>query len=316
MSGVIDARPTLLLILGPTGSGKSDLAHRVALAAGGEIVSADAFAVYRGFDVGTDKPDASRRAEVKYHLLDSAEPSEPFTAGRWAREAREAVEAIVARGRLPIVCGGTGFYVSALMENLPPADPREAALRPALDAWSAAHPEAARRMLELADPVSAARIPRGNRRYMLRALEILLSSGSRASERARGRDRWAARWRTVRVGILREREDLYARIAARVRRMLDSGWREEVGRLLETGIPLDSNAFRAIGYREVAAWLQSLTDREETERKIVAATRQLARRQRTWLAREPGILWLTPEEALDRTVALLAREEAERGRPA
>src|SRR5262249_12283591 len=128
VSGVIDARPTLLLILGPTGSGKSDLAHRVALAAGGEIVSADAFAVYRGFDVGTDKPDASRRAEVKYHLLDSAEPSEPFTAGRWAREALEAVEAIVARGRLPIVCGGTGFYVSALMENLPPADPREAAL--------------------------------------------------------------------------------------------------------------------------------------------------------------------------------------------
>jgi tRNA dimethylallyltransferase len=313
---VSNSRPALLLVLGPTGSGKSDLAHRVALAAGGEIVSADAFAIYRGLDVGTDKPDPSKRAEVRYHLLDSAEPSEPYTAGRWAREAREAVEAIAARGRLPIVCGGTGFYVSALMESLPPADPRETELRPTLDAWSKTHPQAARRMLEVADPVSAARIPPGNRRYMLRALEILLATGTRASERARGRDRWARRWRTVRVGVVREREDLYARIAARVRRMLDSGWREEVGRLLGAGIPLDSNAFRAIGYREVATWLQGLTDREETEKRIVAATRQLARRQRIWLAREPGILWLTPEEALARTVALLARGEAERGRSA
>jgi tRNA dimethylallyltransferase len=300
----------LLLVLGPTGSGKSELAHRVAVEAGGEIVSADAFAIYRGFDVGTDKPDRIRRQEVPYHLVDSVDSSDAYTAGRWAREARLAIDGITARGRLPIVCGGTGFYVSALLESLPPADPLERALRPALAAWSAHRPAAPRRILEILDPVSAARIPAANRRYALRALEILFATGTRPSERPRGQDRWARRWRTVRVGLLRDPEDLYARIAARVRRMLESGWREEVGRLLETGVPLESNAFRAIGYREVAAWVRGDAERDETERKIVTATRQLAKRQRTWLAREPGIVWLRPAEAFDGTLALLARAEA------
>ena len=304
------ARPPLLVVLGPTGSGKTDLAHQVALRTGGEIVSADAFAVYRGFDVGTDKPERARREEVRYHLVDAADPGEPFTAGRWARQAREAIEGIAQRSALPIVCGGTGFYVSALLDSLPPSDPRESALRVPLAAWAQARPASARRMLELLDPASAARIPEANRRYTLRALEILLASGQRASGRPRGSDGWTERWRVVRVGLLRERDDLYARIAARVRQMLEAGWREEVSRLLEAGVPLGSNAFRAIGYREVAAWTQGLADRAETERKIVTATRQLAKRQKTWLAREPGIVWLRPADALERTLALLARDDA------
>jgi tRNA dimethylallyltransferase len=307
------ARPPLLVVIGPTGSGKSELAHAVALRAGGEIVSADAFAVYRGFDVGTDKPDGAHRGDVRYHMVDVASPGEPFSAGRWAREARTAIEGIARRRRLPIVCGGTGFYVSALLESLPPSDPLEPVLRPVLARWAWAHPETARRLLEVNDPVSAAKIPPRNRRYLLRALEILIATGQRASQRARGRDRWSHDWRVLRVGILRNREDLYARIAARVRRMLENGWREEVGRLLEAGVSLESNAFRAIGYRDVAGWLQGRTSREETERTIVTATRQLAKRQKTWLGREPGITWFRETDALAGTLALLAEADAQRG---
>lgn len=308
-----DERPALLVILGPTGSGKSELAHAVALRAGGEIVSADAFAVYRGLDLGTDKPDAAQRAQVRYHLVDVASPEEPFSAGRWAREARRTIDEIAARDHLPIVCGGTGFYVSALLESLPPADPGEILLRAPLARWAESHPDAARRLLEVNDPASAARIPAGNVRYTLRALEILFATGQRASARARGVDGWSRGWRVLRVGLLRGREDLYARIAARVRRMLECGWREEVARLLEAGVSLDANAFRAIGYREVADWVQGRSDAAETERKIVTATRQLAKRQKTWLARDPEILWVAPVNALAETLSLLARAEAQRG---
>ncbi len=305
--------PLLLVVLGPTGSGKSELAHQVAIRTGGEIVSADAFAVYRGFDVGTDKPDAEHRREVRYHMIDLADPDEPFSAGRWARQGRGVIEEIAGRGRLPIVCGGTGFYISALLESLPPSDPRETSLRGPLSRWAASRPDLARRLLEINDPVSAAKIPRGNVRYTLRALEVLLASGRRVSERLRGQDRWSQRWRVRRVGILRDREDLYARIAARVRRMLENGWREEVGRLLEAGVSPQSNSFRAIGYREVADLVEGRIDAAEAERKIVTATRQLAKRQRTWLAREPDVLWIEATDALAETLALLARGGAQRG---
>ena len=119
-----DNRPPLLVVLGETGAGKSAAAHRVAVELGGEIISADAFAVYRGFDIGTAKPTAEERRQVPYHLIDVADPAETFSAGRWAREARSVIEDIAARGRLPIVCGGSGFYIEALLRGLPPGEAR------------------------------------------------------------------------------------------------------------------------------------------------------------------------------------------------
>ena len=288
----------LLVVLGPTGAGKSAVAHEVALSCKGEIVSADAFAVYRGFDIGTAKPTPRERREVPYHLLDVAGPSETFSAGRWAREARAAVEEITRRGRLAIVCGGSGFYIEALLQGLPPGDPPHPALRSALARWGRSRPSAARRFLEINDPISAARIPAGNLRYALRAIEVLLATGIPASARMRAGDGWAARFRIIRLGVAPSREDLYARIEARVRRMLDAGWDAEVRRLLANGVSLEANGFQAIGYREVAEWVSGRSDREETERRIVAATRALARRQRTWFAREHAIEWVSPEGAL------------------
>ena len=308
----IERPPTLLVILGPTASGKSDLAHEVALARSGEIVSADAFTVYRGLDAGTAKPPPERRAEVRYWGIDVAAPGESYSAGRWARDAKVWIDDIARRGKLPIVCGGSGFYISALLEGLPPGDATDPALRSALAAWGRARPEAAHRFLEVNDPLSARRIPPANLRYTLRALEILLTTGSRASERPRPGGGWTARWRIVKIGIQPGREDLYARIATRVAWMLDAGWGVEVRRLLEEEVPVDSQAFQAIGYREVAEWVQGRAERRETEEKIVAATRQLAKRQRTWFARESGVEWLSPERALAATLARVDGDETER----
>jgi tRNA dimethylallyltransferase len=312
---VVIRRPALLVVLGSTGVGKSALAHGIALARNGEIVSADAFAVYRGFDIGTAKPMPEERREVRYHLIDVADPSETYSAGRWAREARAAVEEISRRGRLPIICGGSGFYIEALLMGLPAGEVTDPALRAALVRWGRSNPEDARRLLEVNDPVSASKIPPGNLRYTLRAVEILLSTGGPASARKRPDDGWVSRWRVVKLGLSLSREDLYARIAARVRRMLDAGWDAEVRRLLASGVSPEANGFGAIGYREVAEWVSGRSTREETEKKIVAATRALAKRQRTWFAREPAVEWVRPEEslalALDRLDAGESGKEAE-----
>jgi tRNA dimethylallyltransferase len=293
-------------VLGPTGAGKSEFAHEVARSRGGEIVSADAFAVYRGLDVGTDKPSPERRRQVPYHLIDVADPDETYSAGRWQHEARATIEDITARRRLAIVCGGSGFYIQALLEGLPPGEARDPQLRAALTRWGSRNPAGARRLLAVNDAAAAGRIAPGNLRYVLRALEVLLVTGRRPSARLPGGDTWASQYRVTKVGVSRAREDLYARIARRVREMLEAGWEEEVGRLLAEGYSSGANAFGAIGYRELAdAVLSGHADALEVERKIVTATRQLARRQATWFRRERDVVWMEPEGALARTLALL-----------
>jgi tRNA dimethylallyltransferase len=301
--------PVLLVVLGPTGAGKTELAHSVAVQRGGEIVSADAFAVYRGFDVGTAKPPARARAEIPYHMLDVAEPGEAYSAGRWAAQARSIVESIAARGGLPIVCGGSGFYLSALLDGLPPGALHDARLRGGLMEWAERRgPQKVHRVLSRNDPISAERIPVGNVRYALRALEIVFLTGQPASSRRPGPQAWSHRFHVIRVGLRLDRAQLHVRIRDRVRGMLDAGWGEEVRGLLDAGIPVSSNSFQAIGYREVAEWVLGHISKEEAEEKIVKATRGLARRQATWFARERDVHWIRPEEAFAATLALL--EEA------
>ncbi len=301
-----DRRPPLVALFGPTGAGKSAVAHAAALAVGGEIVSADAFAVYRGMDIGTDKPSPDARREVPHHLLDVADPDEAFSAGRWAAEARRAVDDVVSRRRVPIVVGGSGFYLSALLDGLPEGPTRDERVREGLHEWALTRGgQAAHRMLAVNDPVSAARIPPGNLRYVLRALEILLSTGAAASARSAPEDPWARRLRVIRVHLRPDPAALGVRIEARVRRMLDAGWGEEVRRLLDSGLSVESNSFQAIGYREVAEWVLGRISREQAETAIVKATRSLAKRQATWSRREKDARRVEPEEALDVILALV-----------
>jgi tRNA dimethylallyltransferase len=298
-------RPPLLVLIGPTASGKSELAHAVALSRGGEIVSADAYTVYRGLDVGTAKPAPDRRREVRYHMLDVAEPDEAYSAGRFALEARRAVENCTERGSLPIVCGGSGFYVAALLGGLPPGEVRDEAVRAGLSRWARRRGrEAAHRFLAVNDPVSARKIPPANLKYTLRALEILLSTGEPASHRAPEGDAWAAQFRVVKIGLRLTAAQRHARIEDRVRRMLDEGWDQEVRRLLDNGLSWDSNSFQAIGYREVAEWVLGRISKREAQERIVAATRGLAKRQKTWFARERDVHWVAPDEAPETVFAL------------
>ena len=307
--------PPLLILAGPTGSGKSRLALEVAEKLDGEIVSADAFAVYRGLDIGTDKPPAAWRERVPHHLIDVADPVERYSAGRFAREAPAAIEAIRRRGRLPIVAGGTHFYIRALVFGLFPEPPRDAAVRERLEAaWRRDPPALFARLSEI-DPASAERIGPHDRQRILRALEVFETSGTTLSSH------WEAHRRHPRYRPLlavpdRARRELYVRIDRRVETMFSSGFEAEVRGLLEDGVPPTAHALKAIGYREIVAHLDGRWDLAEAEERTKTASRHLAKRQLTWLrhSTEGRVVWVPPPEAGGAdTIAALWRHHVEEG---
>jgi tRNA dimethylallyltransferase len=282
-------------VVGPTASGKTELAVSLCERLGGEIVSADSVQVYRYFELGTGKPSAEERARAPHHLIDLFEPSEHCDVARWALLADEAIAAIRARGRVPIVCGGTFLWVRALIYGLaaaPPADEtirqrhREIAER---DGRAALHAELAR-----VDPISAARLAPNDLVRVSRALEVRELSGIPLSqwqaEHGFAKPRLAARL----LGVARERDELDQRIRRRAEAMFAAGWLEEVRALRERGYG-ESRAMGSVGYRQVnealasgaAIELPALID------AVVRATRVFARRQRTWLRDQP-VEWLAP----------------------
>ena len=289
--------PPLLVILGPTASGKTSLGLEVAETWGGEIVSADAFAVYRGLDIGTDKPSLEERRRVRHHLVDVADPKERFSAGAFTDQASAAIDDITGRGLMAVVVGGTLFYIRALLEGLFPAPPRDATIGARLAAEWRQDPSTLFRKLQEVDDEAARRIGPHDRQRVLRALEVYERTGEPITSHWR-RHQTAPKFTPLLVAPRRSRSALYARIDARVERLFASGLVEEVERILASSVPVDAHALRAIGYRQVVDLLQETCSLEAAIENTKRASRKFAKRQLTWLRglREGTLHWVPPVE--------------------
>jgi tRNA dimethylallyltransferase len=296
--------PRIVVIVGPTASGKTALALELVSAVrerGGdaEIVSADSQQVYRGMDIGTAKAAHAERARVAHHLIDVVSPSEEMTAARFVALADAAIAGIAARGHHPIVAGGTGLYVRALLHGLFEGPPADAALRARLEREGAA---ALHARLSQVDPVAAARIDAGDLRRIVRALEVFELTGTPISAHQRAHDirRAPRRYPARVVGLDPPRAELRRRIDERVQAMLAGGLIEETRGLAAAGHDLSRRAFDAIGYREVRAHLSGELAREALAPAIAAATRRFARRQLAWFRSEPEVAWYNAPDSVDR----------------
>lgn len=291
----------ILAIVGPTATGKSALGMALAERLCGEIINADALQVYRGFDIGTAKPGAAERARVPHHLIDILEPHEPYSAGEFARRARETIAEIEARGRLPIVVGGSGLYLRALFQGISPMPPGDPEVRARLRERLAEEglPKLVQELWQL-DPPTAARLKPGDTQRVLRALEVALVAGRPLSaflvEQPFGVQRIAA----IHVGLTVPRSILYDQIAGRVARMLEEGWLEEVAGLLRQGLSPGLPAFQAIGYRQLVRHLMGDGSLDEAIGETVKATRRFAKRQETWFRKESDVTWFSAQDLEER----------------
>jgi tRNA dimethylallyltransferase len=279
-----------LALVGPTASGKSDAALRIAHRLGAEIVSVDSMVVYRGMDVGTAKPTAEERSLVPHHLLDLAEPGEAFSVARYQRLARDAVAGVRGRGGRPLLVGGSGLYFRAVVDGLefPGTDP---ATRRALEAEAAGvGASTLHGRLRSFDPEAAGKIEPGNLRRTVRALEVAAVTGRSFSSFAESWQHYPE-GRVRAAGIELERAALASRIEVRVRAMVEGGLLEEVRRLVEQGRGPPLTAGQAIGYAEIIEHLAGRATLEEAVLRTVKRTKALARRQLAWFRRDPRIRW-------------------------
>jgi tRNA dimethylallyltransferase len=308
--GVADG--PLAVLCGPTATSKTELAVPLAERLSAEIVAADSRTVYRGMDIGTAKPAATLRARVRHHLIDVADPREAFTLADFQRLAQDAVVDIRRRGRLPLIVGGTGLYIKALVDGLvvPPVAP-DRRLRAQLEHVARTEgPAALHARLAARDPAAAASIHPHNVRRVVRALEVVRRTGAPLSAQQRLR---LGRASVAMVGLTMDRAALYRRIDARVQAQLEAGLVDETRRLLAEGQPLDCPAMQGLGYKEMAGWLLGAYGYDDAVRLLARNTRRYAKRQLTWFRRDRRIRWvdvtdLDPGAVLARAHAIMDEE--------
>ena len=308
LSGLqVSCRP-VVVIVGPTAVGKSRVAVEVAKYFETAVLTADSRQVYRGMDIGTDKPALQERQAVPHRLIDLVNPDESFNAGLYRRQAIDEIERLYGDHRLPLVVGGTGLYVRTLLKGLcaaPPADPIvRAALRQ--EAKDQGHDRLYARLVEV-DPATAARLHPRDESKVIRALEVHQLSGRRMSEFQQEHGFAERPFSTLIIGLNRDRDALYRRIEARIDWQLAHGLIEETQQLLVHGYQRASAAMKGLGYRQVAEHLAGEYDAAEMVRRFKRDTRHFSKRQMTWFRKEPGIQWLTIEESdsVQHTAALV-----------
>jgi tRNA dimethylallyltransferase len=282
----------LVVILGPTASGKSALALDLAQKLDGEVVCCDSTQVFRHFDIGTGKVPSAEQKEIRHHLADLAEPEDVFTAGDYRRHALQTLEEICTRGKLPILTVGTGLYLRALLEGLDDLPGRSEALRDRLRQRAARRgPEYLHRILVKCDPAGASQIAKRDVQKLIRAIELCLLTGKPASQ-LRGNRAGLKGFTVVKIGLMPEREKLYAQIDRRVEAMLASGWVEEVRNLIRRKVPETAKPFTFLGYAQIRDHVLRGAPLPSVVSEIQQATRRYAKRQITWFRREPDVHWL------------------------
>ena len=297
----------LIVICGPTASGKTAVAVEICLALGGEVVSADSMQIYRGMDIGTAKPNLEETRGVAHHLLDIAEPGEAYSVAAYREKAIEAIEDIFTRGRTPVICGGTGLYIDALTRPLGFSAQGDESVRRPLEEIAAQEggKERLHAMLREVDPESAERLHVNDMRRVVRALEIYQLTGRTLSEqRALDLKRESAYMGRL-YGLSWPREELYARIDQRVDQMMADGLVKEVETLLSGGLHGRATAMQGIGYKEIARALAGECSMAEAVERVKQATRNYAKRQLTWFRRDERVTWI---EASGRSAQDISRE--------
>lgn len=287
-----DLSAPILVIVGPTAVGKSELSIQLALRLNGEIVSADSRTFYRGMDIGTAKPSIADRKAVLHHLVDVADPDEVWSLAMFQKAARQAIADIHKRGKLPILVGGTGQYIRAVIEEWKlPAQPPDYQMRSILERWAEEiGAEGLYARLGTLDPQAASHIEERNLRRTVRALEVIFHTGRLFSSQ---RQRLRSPYQRLVIGLRRPRPELYERVDRRIDAMLAAGWLEEMRGLLARGYPENLPTFSAIGYRELVEVLQGKLTLEDAGAQMKRITRQFIRRQANWFKEnDPGIHWL------------------------
>ncbi len=301
--------PPLVLVVGPTAAGKTEIAIRLARLLGGEIVSADSRLFYRGMDIGTAKPTPAEQAAGPHHLIDVVNPDQTLSLAVFQWMARQAIADVQARGKLPLLVGGTGQYVRAVTEGWqPPEVVRDPRLRDELEKLKERRGgDWLHGRLRALDPAAAAGIDPRNTRRTIRALEVILFTGRKFSEQ---RGRGASPYELITVGLSRPRPELYARIDQRIDSMFEAGLLEEVGRLMASGYGPDLPAMSAIGYRECVRVIQGKLSLEQAKQDMRRATRIYVRRQANWFKEsDPNIRWFNAgDQGVEGAIASYIRE--------
>lgn len=304
--------PKILVVVGPTASGKTRLAVELALRCNGEVVSADSMQVYRHMDVGTAKPTPEEMRGVPHHMLDVADPEEDFSVARYVDMAAACVEDILSRGRLPVVAGGTGLYIDSLLSGRSfAAFSADSPLRAQLQAR--ARQESSQQLwleLKRVDPEAAARLHPNDEKRIIRALEVWYQTGKTISQHNRETKTIPPRYDALTIGLaFREREDMWRRIDRRVDEMVSAGLAREVGALLDRGVPARCTSMQAIGYKEMAQAVLSGGDVAAAAETVKLRTRQYAKRQLTWFRRNQDTRWILWDRTPDFPAALRASTE-------